>query len=267
MKLVACTLGFANWQTHAATWSRLYPAFMRDVDRHFWVDNHYPLNREANRAVIYGMRTALNITKIDVQGDHGQAENFNRAFPHFGLDDGDYLVGIDPDAYIEGPPDTLMRCVRLLEAQPRLAWVSLEMDRTREAMRMHLRGGKMRFCPTTGLEVFEPLPGQPDAIDITVWRGSFLRAVGLRQRLNYYGEAELAMQRAANSMGMNYVYLMDHFSRSCREFVDPEYPAWKAAHVAGYKGSFADWLLAPKYGPGASPAERVREAIAQGRFG
>ncbi len=172
--------------------------------------------------------------------DRGQAENFNRAW--WWLGPCDYLAGIDPDAYIDGPADTLQRCVDLLEANRRLAWVSLELPRTRQAIRMHLRGGTALRCPVTGLDYFMPRRGTVDAIDISVWRGSFLQEVGLKQERKWYGEAEISMARIAWAMGMNYAYLLDHRSIACREHVDPEYPAWKHAHLAGDQRGFAEWL-------------------------
>lgn len=244
MNLVALTLGFCNWRTWEHSLGHLYPDHLRGW-RHVFADCHYPLNRAENAARVRELAAVHGIELVDLGRDRGLAGNFNAVASHLGLDQPNtYLAGIDPDAWVHGPADTLMKALRLLEAQPSLAWVSLELPRTREAMRFQL-GGRMCRYGATGLEYFQPSHNSVDAIDITVWRGSFLHATGMQAGAGktWYGENEWAMARAAYALGMTFAYLMGgHVSACTREFNDPEYQAWKAAHVAGDARGFAEWL-------------------------
>lgn len=238
---VAVTLGFSNWQTLANSWARLYPHAMRGWE-HWWVDNHYPLNDIVNTRVSETLRWSLSIKMLNSGSDLGAAKSFNKAMPYIGIDSNTTVLGLDPDATIQGPADSLSRAADLLEANEHLAWVSLEVPGLLTRVKTGKLRGTTRRCEKTGIQWFEP--GYVDMLDVTVWSGDFLvRADGLHQQYPYYGQVEAPMYDIARRLGLSYGYMLGSVSTGDgRLLADPEYVEWKVAHVAGDGRSFKEWL-------------------------
>ncbi len=238
---VAVTLGFSNWQTLATSWARLYPCMMAGCE-HWWTDNHYPLNKEVNRRIARQLCRSLGVNTLDSYGDFGAATAFNTAMQPLGIDSNTIVLGLDPDATIQGPADSFTKAADLLESNEQLAWISLEVPGLRDRIDQHKLTGKFHVCPVTSTQWFEP--DRIDALDVTVWSGEFLVAArGVHQQHRYYGQMEEPMYRIARKLGLSYGYMLGAVSTGDgRLLADPEYREWKTAHTSGDKRSFGEWL-------------------------
>jgi hypothetical protein len=59
----------------------------------------------------------------------------------------------------------------------------------------------------------------------------------------YYGNVETPMYAILKEAGMRYGYMIDFLEDSFMEMQNPLYQQWKHEHLAGFGGSFKEWLV------------------------
>lgn len=237
---IMTTAAFCNWKTLKTGWGHMYPDHARGWE-HWLIDCHYPIRREENLRNLKLLCDQHAVKWTDPGHDRGQADNFNFIMDKVGIDRDCLLTTVDPDSFIDGPADSLHRAAELLQANPRFAWVSLDLPVIRDQVARGEFFGTTAVCPTTGHSYFEP--SMVAAMGITVWRGSFLVDVaGIHSERPGWGQVETPMYRLMQSRGMAYCYLLGASSVDDRSWLDPEYEAWKRAHWSGFDGMLEQWL-------------------------
>lgn len=199
-------------------------------------DNHYPLNRVANRKELVRLSIKYGALLFDSGADIGAAQSFNQVTDHLPLNDGDFILGYDPDSWaIEPGFDGAM--VSVLQKYPDLAYVSLANDD------VTFKANDIQWEDRGDVKI--PL-NRPEMNNITLFRWSWLKHIGgLRQICNYYGFLENHLWKSLQETGMHMGYLPTHKEDiRLTALHDPEYIQWKAEHVGfKFEGSFGDYLI------------------------
>lgn len=236
-KSIAVTLGFCGPRVLQAGLD-IYYKLQTTHSPHYVTWNHYPLNEEETGKELERISHEKNCIFFDSGFDRGASNAFNHLMNTIGWDAAEFIIGVDPDDVSEQVGfDAAM--IKALEENPDLAWVSLLSPPIAHNIREGALPGEMRH--TSGPRVF--VPSRVDQINISCWRGSFLKAIGgLQQQHAYWGQVESPTWHAAKNLGLKFGYLMDYSSLSLGHLHDPQYATYKHKHVNGFHGSFAEWL-------------------------
>jgi hypothetical protein len=246
MTTIAVTLGFTPARVLEAGMNAFYAtAEPGNIDAHYFLDQHYPLRRKHNVKDLRDICKQHDMKWVDSGQDRGLVDGFNYLMTRVQPDDDDLIITYDPDSEALTPGwNTAM--IDAMRGDESLAWVSLLCTQI-------ARNIEGRFLPGDYIEaggrcVF--IPNRIDMISVSCFRWSFLKAIGgLRGHYKYYGQVEIPLYQAAHSMNMRYGYLTDFIELSADaggfgRLHDPEYTAWKQAHIHGYSGRFEEWLRA-----------------------
>lgn len=245
---------FNNAQTIRAGLGRLRETTKPASFRLCLLDQHYPLNYAATRAEIdrlvseFAEGHDVETTIADPGENLGLHIGLNYAIRTIDartrLDDGDIVVGYDPDErpLKEGWLEAMTAVLNAEHARPggekRCAWLSLTSKPARDYM---LKAGYEKRS-IAGVEVWKPHYALIN--HVCGWTMGAIRTVGaFTEPHAFYGGIEVAMQPRYADAGYWHGYLAD-FEDSCfHDLIDPQYRKWKADHVAGvFAGDFASYL-------------------------
>lgn len=199
------------------------------------VDNRWPIkmdNASDCIGMISRMFRATVITAPKNLGGHGGANFAMDYLKATGdLEPNDLILGYDPDSF----PITdgwLAAMVDVMNADPGLATVGLWPDGIRPSQHTETTAAGHRIW------AFQ----QPEMMNVTLWRASFIGA-GIEAEHVWYGQVEAPMYRRAKEQGLRMGYLPD-FKEGPRPIPHPQaYTDWKAAHVSGlFPGNFSEWV-------------------------
>lgn len=248
MSVYAITLAFCN----PGILLRSIEAFYRSrnpslpIEKHFIVDQHYPLHRAGMDSVLERLCEAFPVTVIDPGRNLGLHHGFNWAMRHIETSDPDAVViGYDPDSLPVTPgwDEALVRAIRSRRTDGEtVVWSSLANPRT--ISDIHARGFD-RAKADGGLDLW--LTRTSITNSVCAWRMSWLRRVGgLKEPRAYYGHLEAAMfdqmlphERWAVLPGWGE-------SDELRRFHDREYTAykWHHSHTQRWPGDFESFVKA-----------------------
>lgn len=247
MKIYAVTLGFCPAKVLSLGLESLAKTKTISM-QHYFMWGHYPLNQIENKKGTMDLCDQHQIFWRDSELDRGLTGNFNYWMELVKPEPDSFIMGLDPDMNPPKEKGWDQAMVDVLNADPKLAWCSLNIDAIRHNIHTGLLRGDTKML--AGQTCF--YPERVDMFNITLWRTSFLlETKGLHANWNYYGGIEVQMVNRARSKGLNYCYLYDWEEQpSFGHLGDPEYMAYKNAHIHGFKGSFKEFLVYKESHPG-----------------
>lgn len=221
---------------------------LEDVE-HVIIDNHYPVDRAANRASIRGLAQKYGCTYVDSGKDLGLHEGINNAARVVGIKTEDVVVGCDPDDRPSaGFVEALSSAIR---SDPKIAVAAACFG----VIDQRIKEGVFRGSKWIGLTAEEEKTAPLIHPFVEMWNVAafnwrFISDIGgLKQPNGYYGGLESFLYSRWQHKGMKLVYLPSVRSdcaaveRGDPTRFDPEYQEWKHAHVGGFPGSFEQYLI------------------------
>lgn len=213
-----------------------------NVHQHVIIDNRYPVNKEQNRKDIQDLCEEYDCTYIDSGKDLGLHQGINNAANILGIQPTDYVIGHDPDD--RASPCFVDAITAVMAEAPELAilapafWV---IDWRKS------QGVPFEVKTVAGHEIW--IHPTIEMWNVAGWNWKFVHQMGgLHQPNEYYGGLEASIYPHMKKAGLRLAY-MPHvrsdavqLDRTDETLFDPEYRQWKDAHLAGFKGSFEEWL-------------------------
>jgi hypothetical protein len=216
---------------------------------HVITDNHYPVNKEENRAEIKRLAEKFGCHYVDSGKDLGWHEGMNNAVKVLGITEDDMILGCDPDD--RASPGTIQALIDVMTE-----------DRSKENQEIGFLGINFWVLPWKmrdhGLVMKEiEIAGHKVWVhpSVEMWNvGAFNTKLvfsmgGFSQMSPYYGGLEVRLHNEWKKHGMKLCYLKDYtadyrpLDRNDPTLFDPDYGAWKVdAGHKGYKKSFEEWL-------------------------
>lgn len=237
-KVIVTTLGFAPARVLRHGLSRFYDTCDKYLPKtHYFLDQHYPMNREINRIEYQQLCKEYGLVYLDGGFDRGLHEGFNWLMSQAAPQAGDVVIGYDPDS---GPIQSGWD--RALVDTVRAGYSIVSLMDPRARIELAERGFFAGFTPQ-GRLVWEPR--SPCCAGVTAFSGEFIQRVGpFKEENPFYGGLEIFLW---DRQGRRWGYLPE-FDEECsgRNLADPEYTAWKweHAHFKSFKGSFQEFLRA-----------------------
>lgn len=213
------------------------------VGLHAIVDNHYPVDKTYNRAAIAMLAARYDCLLVDSGKDLGLHRGLNNALTHLPIKDGDYLVGCDPDD--RPTPGFAKALTDVLTADPSIAVACCNFGV------IEWRAGQGVFAGREGTVAGHRVWRHPglEMWNVAAFRWDSVREMGgFHQPNAYYGGFEGRFAEHWTRKGQHLAYLPDVRSdspqtdRGDERFFDQEYMTWKQEHLAGFTGSFEEWL-------------------------
>lgn len=221
--------------------------------RHVMVDQHYPLDKECNRAELREICAEHGVEVIDPGRNLGLHHGFNFALRHLAPDPEDVIIAYDVDStpVSEGWDLAL---VRALQGDPskRAVWASLMNPRS--ARDLSERGYTVRKADGY-IELWATR--SPVTNSICAWRYGWLSEVGLlTEPRPFYGHLEAEMYGKLGPK-RDWVFLPGWTeSDELRDLHDRAYVVykWCHSHLKSWDGDFESWLAAGSPNPEDRPA-------------
>lgn len=242
MKVHTITLGFVP----ARIWEKSIDAYqsLRNPDisyDHYFVDCHYPVGGLENRRKLWSICCDRGVHVLDPGRNLGLHDGFNWALAKVPRGTNDIIIGYDPDSKPISPGwDGAL--VHTLEADSRLAWVSLFNERVQPELIE--RGYTKRQLGH--IEAW--ITHKPVINSICAWRSSFLdNAGGLEEENKFYGGLEAKMFWKMKNLGLEWAFLPQWWEEdSLRNMQDEEYKKykWAHAHLKSWPADFESFLQA-----------------------
>ena len=214
-----------------------------DILQHIIIDNHYPINKAANRDRIRCLANEYGCLYIDSGRDLGLHDGVNNAMKQLATEKDHIWIGCDPDDSLDAKSIQAIREVMTYDRSIAVAALSFSVINER------FQQGKLREETIAGHKVW----AHPDVemFNISGMDMGFLKEVGgFHQHFKYYGGLEAALYPEWAKRKMRLVYLADvksdsvHIDRFDRILFDPEYRDYKTAHVnRQFDGSFEEYLI------------------------
>ena len=208
---------------------------------HIYVDNHYPLNIEQNRAEIKRICQDNDVIILNPGRNLGLHDGFNYALKYCDIKPYDIIIGYDGDSNpISYGFDGAL--VHALEFDHSLGWVSLMSPRAKpEILSRGYTAKQVRH-----LELW--LTHKAVVNSVCAFRGEFLlKTGGLKEENAIYGGLEAVMFPKLREMGLHWGFLTGwHEDDLYRDMQDKEYLwwKWKYAHLKEFSGDFASYVSA-----------------------
>lgn len=210
---------------------------------HVVIDNHYPVDKQENRARIAMACAKYGAIYLDSGRDLGLHEGLNNAVKTIGIRSDDILIGLDPDDFVT--PGSIQVLEKVMKATDEFAVLGLGFsviyDRLKEGVpfeRRTIAGESVLIHPT--IEMW----------NVCAWNMKTVYSMGgFKQPNKYYGGIEVAtenqMLKDFKRLGYLEHWKSDHLpvDRNDTTLFDPQYRNWKTAHAhKGYQGSFEEFL-------------------------
>lgn len=239
MSVVVFTLGFCPARVLEVGMGHLYRTAEGIFERHYFLDQDYPLDRERNKADLHAVCKRYGMRWVGPAKDRGLAAGWTYLMHHAGPGV-DVILGYDPDA-VAVTAGWDRACVEVMRADQSLAVVSL----LPEPVADNITAGRLRGHVETIAERRCFFPDRIDMVSISAWRADWMRARGgMVAAYGYYGQIEIPLWRDMARTRKRYCYLLDHLEGSGPgELHDLSYREWKRAHIAGDTRPFREWLM------------------------
>lgn len=240
----AITLGFVPARIFEKSMEMYYATKSAMDINHVFVDQHYPVNKGANRKELRLICERFGITYMDAGKNLGLHGGFNWAVDQLGgYKDGDYYIGFDPDSTVVSPGWDAALIHPFLSGRA-VGWTSLFSERAKADIQ------SKPFAPHKLGHVYTWQPLQAVVNSVCMWSGSFLKKTGgLHEPLQWYGLLECAMFEKLKEQKMEWHFLCDWWENdSLRDMEDQEYKVykWEYAHMRSTTDDFETWLAKGK---------------------
>jgi hypothetical protein len=182
------------------------------------------------------------VTIISAGRDIGLHGALNGLFDHIQPREEDVVIGFDCDE-VPQTTDWAQAMIKVHAADPRIGWISL----TPPIVLKQITDAGIPLRNIGGVGVYTP--PHPLMAAVSSFSGRAWRAVRpWNEPCKYYGGLEMEMAPRFYAAGYQLAWLSSHTVHADRSKIDPEYQAWKMAHVGfeppQFHGSFAEWLAA-----------------------
>ncbi len=243
MSVIAITLGFVPariWEQSAKVYAETRNPELPYT--HYFVDQHYPLEKKKNRKALREICERYGIKVLDPGKNLGLHEGFNWALREINPPDDAIIIAYDPDVYptSSGWDMALVRAIRG-DPKGKIVWASL------------LHGAANQEIQKCG---FEPrkidgyidvwITKLPIMNSICAWSYSWLKSVGfLNEPRPFYGHLEAEMY--GRLRGKEWAFLPSWTEdERLRKTQDEKYMVykWTHAHTQSFDGDFESWLKA-----------------------
>lgn len=240
MKTWMITLTHLDIALLGASLERVYETKTAPNVEHILLDHHWPIDYWKHRHAVLDLAEGLGCKVMSPYENLGGHGGLNWTLRNIPFADDDLLLGVDGDAYPATPGwdqaliDSMLGDAELGALSLFLPWAGTKEWRELQSPAPH----KIVTPASNGIEM----------INITCWRGHFLRKIGLfKAHYEYYGQVEIPMMQALRARGMQHGYLRD-FVEDPRPFEpDARYVKWKHRHArvdseGTYLGNFNQYL-------------------------
>jgi len=164
-----------------------YSTISNELDlTHVFVDQHYPVNKDINRHLLYSICAKYNISILNPKRNLGLHDGFNWAMSHLPIKPNDAIIGFDPDSSPVTPGWDKALVTALSDW--RLTWASLM------SPRIAARLPEIGFINHRVLDVKVWILLNAVANSICAWNAQFLTDIGgISELMRYYGHLEASM--------------------------------------------------------------------------
>lgn len=248
MKIFAVTLGFMPVRILERSLRRYAATRHGGLEyRHVLLDQHYPLDKEANRAAVRALCRELEIEVLDAGRNLGLHHGFNYVLQQLSPAPDDIVIAYDGDSTPlgQGWDLALVRAI-LGDPERKIVWASL--SNPRSAKDLAERGYSEKL-----IDGHLPVRITKTAVtnSVCAWRFGWLQSVGLLSEPSaFYGHLEAAM---FSKLGSNqWAFVRDYVeSDELRDLHDRAYVVykWCHAHLRSWPGDFESWLAAGSPNP------------------
>lgn len=239
--VVAITLGFLSasllndsFEAFYATKNPLQPL------RHYLLDQHYPIDKDRNRAEIRRVCEKFGVTVIDAGCNLGLHDGFNWALKKVVTPEDDIVIAYDGDSFPvgQGWDMALVRAIRG-DREQRVVWSSLGNPRTMKEIQER---GYIAKKADGYLDLW--VTKVPIVNSVCAWRIDWLRKVGfLSEPQPWYGNLESEMFA---KLGSNQWAVIPKWGESdhLRDRHDRSYVCykWSLSHLKNTQLDFESWL-------------------------
>lgn len=247
-EVIAITLGFVPSRILEQSFASYYRTRNPELTfRHFFVNQHYPLDKRENTLRNREICERYGVYFLDPGRNLGLHEGFNWALQQIRPLQGSVVIAYDPDVNPISPGWD-MALVRAILGDPerRVVWSSL--IHTVAAEEINKVGYDTRRADGY-IEMW--LTRRPIMNSICAWSFDWLKSVGfLREPRPFYGHLEAEM---FNKLGRNQWAFLPGWTEdeSFRHQQDDAYKTykWVHAHHKSWDGDFESWLAAGSPNP------------------
>ncbi len=221
--------------------------------RHYLLDQHYPVDKEANRIAIREICRREGVEVLDAGRNLGLHLGFNEAMRMIAPAPDDIVIAYDPDS-TPTTPGWDMALVRAILGDPwqKIVWASLMNPRSEADL--HARGFT-KSASDGFIETWKTHAAVTNSI--CAWRAGWLQKVGgLSEPNAWYGHLESSMWAKLQATQSDWAFLPGWREvDSLRDLHDRSYVVWKwvTAHLGSYTGDFESWLAAGSPNPEDHP--------------
>lgn len=243
MKIYTLTLGFCPWRVLDAGMDDYYSTAAIKPDRHYFLDQHYPMGREDNLVNFKRICDRHGIAYIDSGHDRGMCEGWNMMMDIIPFESGDVLIGYDPDAKpLSKGWDKAM--IDVLKAASIFDIVATSQSFTNEHI-YPVGVIQGTFSNVAKQNIFRVNLPSLDMMTVTAARWELLKDRKLVSGMAYWGGTESTVRDWMIERGTTYCYLLDHQENNGNAHLgDIEYRHYKDALIKGYQESFEEYLKA-----------------------
>ena len=231
MKTHLITVVHGPAEVFAASFLRLFSSTPAKFDSIVVVDNHWPLNKEANTKSIAVVAEAVGAKLVKPEGGNiGGHQGSNFGISHIQSEADDLILGFDYDSW----PVTPGWCEALVCGMKNSNFDSISLLHS-DIKEIHdQRKTKWITSVCGGVRVGKLV--HPEMFNLTIWRAAWLKAHPLVGH-GFYGHVE-SLTHGYNNHGYTLDYLEGHHPIPC----SATYHEWKRSHAGGnFKENFDVW--------------------------
>lgn len=203
---------------------------------HILCDHHWPIDYWNHRRSILTLAEKHGCKVMAPFQNRGAHGGYNWVLNNIPIEDDDMVICFDGDSMPLNPGwDEAMRKVMEQDPEYGALFLSFNFEVNCKNWVLHTtRAGINIVKPQSGIEM----------INVSAWRYSFLKRVGLFQaNYKYYGQVEGPMFEHLILQGLKWGYLDDYKEGHRPGETDPRYRQWKADHLTHkFSGNFEEWL-------------------------
>ncbi len=211
------------------------------VARHLFLDQNYPLDKDANSAELKSICDALGIEYLNAGRNLGLHEGFNYVLRSIDLKPDDVVIALDPDSMCEvaGWDEALCDALKI----PDVGWATLMNPRCEDELKKY---GYDVGVTLGGKEVW--FTRQAIVNSICAWRGDFLiHSKGLTENRPFYGHLESPMYEKLKAAKLRWAFLVGYPETDQQRLIEDriyQIYKWEHAHLQSWHGDFESWLAA-----------------------
>lgn len=239
--VVAISLGFVSARILDHSLQAFYDTKNPNLQiRHFLLDQHYPIDKDRNRAEIRRLCERHGVTVLDAGCNLGLHDGFNWALKKAVRPEDDIVIAYDCDSTPvgQGWDMALVRAIRG-DREQKVVWASLGNPRTMKEIKER---GYAEKKADGYLDLW--VTKAPIVNSVCAWRIDWLREVGfLSEPRPWYGHLESEMYA---KLGQKQWAVLPQWSESdhLRDLHDRAYVVykWHLSHLKTTDADFETWL-------------------------